>query len=225
MDWTPEDSDYLTTLGAILASGTALLGLIVGVGQFSASARARRLIEWTSAALDSEKEASRRIILERLKLRAQGQLVASRYIPGWRFAEAGFWSLLAPAALIAAAQNGDAVSTWSTLFFGVVNLALVFRRAIRLYAERYRVAHQFAAGGTDVEPVRVDMLEQMEGGTRREFALGGVTAISVMGTGGLLALAATEATASPVGAWAFLGAFACWCCFQTIRAHARRLSC
>ena len=96
------------------------------------------------------------------------------------------WTVLAPLSLILSARNGDS-SGVGAVAFGVVTLALVFRRAIRLYAERERVAHQFEAGGIDVEPVRVDIMEQMEGGTRREFSLGIISAVAVMATGALAA--------------------------------------
>lgn len=222
MEWLPGNADFLTVFGAVLAAATAGLGLAVGLSQFSGPAKARRIIEWTSAALDSEHDSSRRSVLEQLKVHAQGHLIAARYIPGWRFTEAIVWAFLAPVFLILTAQKGDGTTTVTMVLVSIVTLALVFRRAIRLYTERQRVIHQFALGGTDVEPVHIDILHQMEGGTRREFTLGFACAVSVTATGGLLAWGLIEGRGSAAWIWAGLGAFACWNCVQIVHGYAKR---
>jgi len=226
VDWLPGDTNFLTVFGAVLAVGTTLLGLVVGLGQFTGAARARRIIEWTSAALESEKDAARRIVLERLKLRGQGYLVAARYVPGRLFTEAVVWTLVAPTTVIltVSRNSGDVMALVASISAGTVTVALVARRAIRLYAERMRVARQFAIGGMDVEPVRIDMLAQMEGGTRREFILGFACSISVTGTGALLAWAIVAGRGSFTWVWAALGVFACWNCLQLVHTYAERWS-
>jgi hypothetical protein len=225
MEWIQNDADFLTAFGAVLAVGTALLGLAVGLGQFTGASRARRTIEWTSSALESEKDAARIIILERLKLRGQGYLVAAQYIPGWRFAGAVAWTLVAPTTVIlGASRGGELLSLAASILSGLVTLALVGRRTIRLFAERMRVAHQFALGGMEVEPVRMDILAQMEGGTRREYSLGFVCAASVMSAGGLIAWALVEGRDSTVWLWLIVAAVACWSCLQLVRSYATRWS-
>lgn len=193
MDWLPSDSNFLVIFGAVFAAGTAMLGLIVGLSQLSGAARARRTVEWTSSALESESNTARRTVLERLKLRGQGYLVAANYVPWWRFTEAVVWALLAPtSAILVASRNGDVSALISAFTLSTVLLAIIGRRTIRLYSERMRVSYLFAEGGVDVEPVKTDILAQMEGGTRREFTLGFACAILVMGTAGLFAWAILE---------------------------------
>ena len=225
MDWLPKDANFLTVFGAVLAAGTALLGLVVGLGQFTGAARARRIIEWTSAALDSEKDAARKIVLERLKLRGQGYLVAARYVPGRLFTEAILWIFLAPVAFVISAVRDGAISFQITaIAASVAGLGTVGRRTVRLYAERTRVARQFAIGGMDVEPVQIDLLGQMEGGTRHEFTLGYACSVLVMGTSALLAWALLEEPGNVLWFWTLVGAVACGFCFQEVHAYAERWS-
>lgn len=217
MNWLPEGSDFLNVFGAVLAVGTTLVGLFVSLSQFTGSTRARRNIGWTTTALETEEDEARRIVLNRLKLRGQGHLLAVDYVPWWRFTEVAVWTLLSPALVVVAAYRDD------TFFFvliiaGLVNLAIVIRRAIRLYAERIRVAQQFAVGGTDVEPVRIDMLGLMEGGVRREFVIGIVCAVSVMGTAASIAWGLTASRGILV--WSIIGIVLCASSFQLLRSHA-----
>jgi hypothetical protein len=101
---------------------------------------------------------------------------------------------------------------------------MVGRRTVRLYAERIRIARQFAIGGIDVEPVQTDLLGQMEGGTRHEFTLGFVCSVLVMGTSALLAWALLEEPGNIAWLWTIIGAVACMFCFHEIHAYAERWS-
>ncbi|WP_216693308.1 hypothetical protein [Dietzia psychralcaliphila] len=58
----------------------------------------------------------------------------------------------------------------------------VLRRGIRLSCEKLRIRTQYALGGKNFEPVRVDMMEQMEGGTRKEILF------AIVGAAGAIAL-------------------------------------
>ncbi len=217
----PDNTDYLTVFGAVLAAGTALIGIFVSLSQLTGSGRARRMVDWTSAALTTETDTARQLVLNRLKLRGQGYLVAAHYVPWWRFSEAALWMLLSPAILIVAANNGRGTMTLiSSALAGLVSLGVALRRSIRLYSERIRVAHQFIVGCHDVEPVQINLLNQMEGGTLREFTLGYGAAAAVMGTGALVAWALTEGSGSSRLPWSILGILACWCCFRLIHSYA-----
>lgn len=222
MHWLPSNSDYLTIFAAVLAAGTALIGIFVSLSQFTGVSRARRTVEWTSAALATEEDSARRLVLDRLKLRGQGYLVAARYVPWWRFSEAALWMLLSPAVVIVAA-NADRGTSYlvSSAIAGFVNLSIVGRRGVRLYSERLRVAHGFAAGGQDVEPVRTDLLAQMESGTLREFTLGFLVAAAVMGTGALTAWALTPGGGGARWVWTLAGVIACGHCFRLIQTYAK----
>ncbi|MGX1596869.1 hypothetical protein ACWIDS_07345 [Dietzia maris] len=224
MEWLPEDADFLTVLGAVLAAGTALLGLTVGISQLSVPSRARKVVEWTSSALERENDTSRKVVLQALKLRAQGSLISSQLVPGRLFGESIAWSLLAPTAIVIVSNRSDGQPVWTYIFTTSIVMTLVFRRAIRLYAERQRVRYQFAEGTFSIKSVRVDILEQMEGGTRVEFALGFICAVSLVGTGGFLAKAIIEGREGTMWFWAGLGVFACWCCAKIVHAHALKLA-
>lgn len=218
MNWIPEGADFLHVFGAVLAVGTTLIGLFVSLGQFTGSARARRYIGWTTAALETEEDEARRAVLARLKLRGQGYLLAADYVPWWKFTEVAVWTLLSPALVGVAAYRDDPTMFSALIFAGVVNLAIVIRRATRLYAERMRVAQQFVVGGADVEPVRIDMLGLMEGGVRREFVIGVICAVSIMGTAALIAWGATAPRGTQ--AWSIVGILASASSFQWLRSHA-----
>lgn len=221
MDWLPNDPDFLTVFGAVLAAGTALIGIVVSFSQFTGAARARRTIDWATVALSSETDPARRLILDRLKLRGQGYLVAARYVPWWRFTEAVLWMLLTPAFIVITANRDGGVGSLATyVLAGFINLATVGRRAVRLYSERTRVSRQFVAGERDVEPVRIDLLNQMEGGTLREFGLGFAIAAAIMATGGLTAWALIGGGGSARWLWPFVGLFACWNLLRLVHAYA-----
>lgn len=214
MGWLPANSDFLTVFGAVVAAGTALIGIFAGLSQFTGTSGARRTAEWTTDALDKEQDPARRLVLERLKLRALGHLVAARYVPWWRLYEVALQALFTPVFI---ALN---LSLWSVLA-AWVNLSAAVRRAIRIYSERLRVARQFVKGGRDVEPVRVDLLNQMEGGTRTEFTLGYLAAAAYIGTAALAALALRQHGAPPSRwLWTILGICVCLGFVWKIRAYA-----
>lgn len=221
VDLLPNDADFLTVFGGVLAAGTALIGILVSFSQFTGAARARRTVDWATEALTMETNPARKLVLDRLRLRCQGYLVASRYVPWWRFSEAALWMLLTPVVIVIASSSGRAAGSVAlSALAGLVNMAVVGRRAVRLYSERIRVAHQFVAGGRDVEPVQIDLLHQMEGGTRREFTLGFAVAAAVMATGALVAWALTGGGGSARWLWPFVGLFAFWNSVRLIHSYA-----
>lgn len=178
------------------------------------------MVDWTSTALNSEEDAGRRVVLERLNLQGQGYLIAERYVPWWRFSEVALWLLLSPVLVIFLATKDRGVGSFVLAALAIlINVSTVARRGIRLYCERTRVAHQFSVGGNDVEPVRIDILNQMEGGTLREFALGIAVAVALASTGGLVAWAIADGGGSK-WIWPFLGLLACWRCFRRIHSYA-----
>lgn len=222
MEWIPQNTDFLTVFGAILGAGSAALGLIVALNQYSSAARARRTMDWTSTALGVEKDPGRQIVLTRLKHRAQAHLIAVEYVSWWRFSETIAWTLLTPGfVIVGLSRDGNVSSIIAVMGLGVALMTLVFRRAIRLYLERTRVSHQYEVGGADVEPVRIGFMNQMEGGTRLEFALALVCATVVVGTASLLSWSLTEERPSASWAWVYLGVFFCWSSFQVVRSYVR----
>ena len=51
MEWIPSETDQLIITGALLAAGATGGSILIGLRQFSGSARARQTVEWTSEAL------------------------------------------------------------------------------------------------------------------------------------------------------------------------------
>lgn len=224
MPWTPANADYLTVFAAVLAAGLTLLGLLSGLAQFTRSARARRTIEWTTAALATETHDERKAVLERLRVRAHAQLISAHYVPLWRFGEAAVWSVLAPVFLAVGAVGDASVgSVLSMSVTGLLALTILARRAVRLYAERQRVIFAYRQG-REVEPVRTDILELMEGGTRREFLLAMYCSLALMGLGGLTAWALRNPDDRSLWAYVGLGMFAAWGAFASVHTYAVRLA-
>ena len=224
VNWVPANADFLTVFGASVAAIAAVAALVATLGQLTFGARSRHVLAWLSQALESEDDLTRRQVLVTVKLQIQGRLLASHYVAAWRFVEPALWTLLAPLALFLSAKRSD--STWSvilSLAFSATTLALPLRRGIRLYSERYRVLHQFAEG-LEIEPVRTDLMEQMEGGTRREFRL------AYLGASAALALAAAAAWASTSPdsflPWACVvtAAVSCWWCVDAIRSYVKKIA-
>lgn len=224
MEWLPKEADFLTVFGAVLAAGLALLGLVAGLNQFSNNARARRLIEWTSEALASEKNTNRRTVLENLKLRGQGHLIAGHLIPWWRFSETILWTLLAPVLFIIISRDGDVLSIITVIASNLTLVTLLTRRSIKFYAERIRVEHHFLMGKSNVEPTRADALALtlMQSRKKGEFILSFLFALSVLITSGLLAWALTEGQDNAIGLWVIPSLFGCWSCLTAIRSYAKK---
>ena len=105
MDWVPENADFLTVFGASVGAVAALTASIAGLAQFTAVAKARHVLAWTTQALDSEDDPVRRQIVQRVMLRMQGRLLASHYIASWRFVEPALWTLWAPLSLFLSARR------------------------------------------------------------------------------------------------------------------------
>ncbi|WP_156607171.1 MULTISPECIES: hypothetical protein [unclassified Dietzia] len=181
MNWIPEGADLLTLAGAVLAALSALTAIAVALAQVSRLAKARKTLEWIRDSLVAESDSERQASLHRLRIRAEALLISSYYVPAWKFAEVILWTLASPALLLTTAMRSDANSQPAPVWYLVVtiNLAGVFRRAIRLSCEKTRVRTQYALGGRNYEPVRVDLMEQMEGGTRKEFIIALAGAIGV----------------------------------------------
>lgn len=210
----------MTIVGSVLAVVAATLGLVVGFREFTAAGRSRRIVEWTTAALDGETDSSRQQVLEQIRLRARAQLVSAHYVPPHRFAEAALWTLLGPLLVILSASKGGK-GLWVVTAIGVVVLTLSFRRAIRLYALRRRVIYQFTKGGFEIEPVRTDWVALVEGRLRQEFALATSGAVIVMGIGALISWALVNDSRSPGWLYVSVSLFASWQFLQVIGKYAK----
>lgn len=222
--WVPDNPDFLTIFGAAVGALAALTAVLAGLAQFTAGAKARRLLAWTTEALEIEPDATRQAILRDVMRRTQGRLLAAHYVASWRFVEPALWTLLAPWSLFNAAHRAD--SLWSlitSILASATFLALPYRRGIRLYAERYRVMHQFSEGH-EIGPVRTDLMEQMEGGTRREFRLGYQGATAVVALAASVAWIVTAPERLLPWVVALVSVIALWFTADNVRSYVRKIA-
>lgn len=182
-----DSQSFLKTAGAVLAIATALLGVITGVAQFTGKGRARRAFEWAGSALATEQNEQRRAALERIRTASLSYLVSAHHVPLWRFAEHIFWLAIGPPLIFTLITSTTDIFSLASVFFAyLVVMLLLARRALRLYAERLRIAHRFNSGLNFVEP-KLGMMDQMEGGTRSEFGIGALASFSLASTSVIVA--------------------------------------
>ncbi|WP_298048090.1 hypothetical protein [uncultured Cardiobacterium sp.] len=79
---------------ALLGFVSVLVGIAVGLGQVSSSAKARRTIEWINGAVDGNtgNELRLRILKER-RSSQEARLVAALHVPWWKFAWFPSWAI------------------------------------------------------------------------------------------------------------------------------------
>lgn len=212
-------TEYLPAVGASLAAIATLVGIAAAIDQLTLPARLRRLEAWSRAAHESETDDERKSALRMIRSVATARLVGAAYVPVMYFIEAVLWTGLAPLSVAAAFA---ASSPWSERLgaasFTLIVLALVLRRAIRLYLERQRIAREYFDGQA-VKPPGLDLLHQMEGGTRREFVLALVFAVTITaasaGLGEMLSGNKSIWPFAVIGAAALIG----WSPFRFVRAQ------
>lgn len=171
---------FVTVVGLIGASVAAL----VAVEQLTLPARLRRLEAWARTAAESEDDDARKAVLVRIRSNATARLVAGHHVPAAYLVEGVFWTALGLLILQQSIREPEHASPWILVPFVFVSVATAVRRSIRVYRERQRIAREFAAGMDEIKPPALDMLNQMEGGTRVEFvaALGYALAVCILGT-------------------------------------------
>jgi hypothetical protein len=174
----------LTTAGAAIAVIASALGVLITLEQLTLRARLRKSAE-TAKTFAEAASGEREVVLASIHDVAVARLVAGWLVPGWRFAEAVVWLVGVPIGLGAAvADEGLSKDTWAFVLVGFVSLTLSNRRGARLLLERQRIAREYMAT-QKVEPPRIALIHQMEGGTRREFLWGAVVSLgAVLGSVG-----------------------------------------
>lgn len=159
MELTSVLTDNLTSLITAL---TGLVAAITAVTQLSYRHRMMRTATWAKEQL-SESTGERRTYLTLLLRWAQSEVAASTMVPSAVFLE----PLLTASAAFLTPILGNSPGIWQFLSTSSI-LTLLFRRSIRLYLERRRCARHYYLN-KPVHPVRIGILSQMEGGTRKEF--------------------------------------------------------
>jgi hypothetical protein len=163
-----------------LAAIVSLVGLVVAISQWTRPAVLKRRVKWLHETIEQERNEARLATLRSMLHNANASVVAGVLVPGWRFLPLAAVLLLGPMqAFIWARKDAD---VWNII--GALGLSLVIsmnpvRRGVRLLAERYRVAHEYHEGAEPVQPARLGILNQMEGGTRAEIGFGLVAALGI----------------------------------------------
>ena len=170
----------IQTVGALTAAVASLVGGAVALNQFTLPTRLRRLEQWAREASDGLPSGPRTETLAAIRLWAAARLVGGTYVPARYFAEAALWIGLGPALAALFVTSGE--SRWLLLTFPFA-VAVPARRGIRVFLERQRIVRQFLAG-EDLDPPRLKMIDQMEGGYRREFGFAILIAAGVCLIGG-----------------------------------------
>jgi len=190
-------SEFLRSITPTLAAVASVVGVLVALDQLTQRTRMRRIAEWSKELADGEKDTERQVALARLQTWATGQLVASVMVPGRFYLESVLWAAAIPVVVVRLPDSADAVA--ATLVACFVALSLTLRRGIRTHLERHRVASEFFNGEQVTLPA-VDMLHQMEGGTRVEFVLGLIlgAAVVAVSLGVRLVMHDTSSLAGPL---------------------------
>lgn len=163
----------------VLAVIVSVVGLVVAVGQWTRPAILTRREKWLRDAIAAETNKVRRETLAGMLTDTTAQMVAGVHVPGWRFIVLVALMLLGPVQAFGLAR-GDA-TVWGVVSAVVLSLVITAnptRMAIRLLAERYRVAHEYRRA-VAINPPRVGILNLSEGGTRREFVFAYLIALVV----------------------------------------------
>jgi hypothetical protein len=214
--------NLLNTLGAVLAILVSLVGIVVALDQLTARARLRRTAEWSSELIKDEENSHRVELLRHIHTRAVAGLVANTLVPARYFLEGMVWILLAPSIVISTVRSeAPDMGIIFVCFIAATSIYLPLRRGIRCYAERIRIQQTYYSGKTPLLSPRLDMLGQMEGGTRREFSLAVLLSLGLI----LVSLALAWLTVGSLGAstWAlgFLGLGLLIIGTNLVRAYAR----
>lgn len=167
----------IATVGAAIAVVATSVGTVVAVDQLTLPSRLRRLEGWARESLKHDSQGPRAEILKHIRARTTARLVGGIYAPGHHFIEAAVWSVLGPSLVVISITRDE---TWHERAVLVVvaftSVLLSARRAIRVYLERQRIIKEYLAGAEPIEPPRLSLVAQMEGGTRTEFGLAALIA-------------------------------------------------
>lgn len=180
-----DPSQAIDAASKALAAIVSLVGLLVAVGQWTRPAALKRRVKWLNETIEHEDSEARLVTLRSMLRDANASLVAGVLVPGWKFLPLTAAMLLGPAQAFAwAREDADFWNILAALGFSLVLSMNPIRRGVRLLAERYRVAHEYREGVEPVQPARLGILNQMEGGTRAEITFGlfaalGINAVAV----------------------------------------------
>lgn len=165
-------NDLLKLAGPIIGVIAAGIGLVVTVDQLTARTRLRKTETWAREALVGENNDHRKAYLTDLHLKSVAGVVGTIEVPVRYY----FDALLTPAATgwvvistLGVGARPSAQSIITMVLFSLVLTLAGFRRCVRLYLERRRVVNDYVAADHAMQGPKRDLLELMEGGTRREF--------------------------------------------------------
>lgn len=195
------DPQLLTTVATTVAVAASAFGVLLAIDQLTIGTRLRRFADFLASAAEREPHGSpQQSVLESLQRESVARLVAGSAVPIWVMV--GDLLFIGGAAVIAYSSGsrtliGTSSLDWPTVvaFAGPIaaswGIALIpIRKLIRILHERRRMADAYLDGRLPLRP-KLDILNQMEGGTRSEFRfavlLSLALAVASFGIGGLAA--------------------------------------
>ena len=132
-------------LPALLPIISLLVGIIAGIDQISRTTKARRRIEWIDKAVDGNASCEfRQQVLNELRLSQESALVASLYVPWWKFMWLPSWAI-GVGYIVICFEIDDKLSKDSELLWVFYFLGCLYFswRSIGLYAEKEWVRHLY----------------------------------------------------------------------------------
>lgn len=194
--------NILAALATAAAAAASFAALALTIEQFTQRSRMRRIAEWTTLQATDEANANRAAALGRIRAWAAGQVVATIMVPGRFFTETAIWLAVVPYVVISQARSSNLVPA---ALFGAFVMWVPFRRAIRVYLERYRIVSEYFRGAS-VEPMKTPY--ELGGGPRSELAWAGLLSIGTSAIAFGIALLIRSSSA-PWGEFAIVaGSFA-----------------
>lgn len=136
------------TLPALATIISLFVGIIVSIDQISRTTKARRTIEWIDKAVDGNASCEfRQQVLNELRLSQESALVASLYVPWWKFMWLPSWAIGVGYIVIRFEIDDkfskDSELLWVFYFLGCLYFSW---RSIGLYAEKEWVRHLYKEG-------------------------------------------------------------------------------
>ena len=148
MSWIPKDASVVALIVSLTAILATVVNAVAQLSQFSRTAKAYRTIEWTNSTLDQDQDdEARQRPLKELRISQEAHLLATHYVPWWRFMMLPLWMISVGSLFLYAigAEKYSSDAAVPTLYYLVFCtwFAWLF---IGSYCERVRIVEHHKAG-------------------------------------------------------------------------------
>lgn len=148
MSWIPKDASVVALIVSLTAILATVVNAMAGLSQFSRTAKAYRTIEWTNSTLDQDQDdEARQRPLKDLRISQEAHLLATHYVPWWRFMVLPLWMILVGYFfLYAIAQYKYSTSAIVPTLYYLAFCTWFAWLFIGSYCERVRIVEHHKAG-------------------------------------------------------------------------------